>query len=85
MIILAKFQLQQIEDKHFCYGHPGSPRKVTTFIFIPNYNPEDPEDQRFAKASPTGEFKIQVDNPPVAAFLRENHGKQFKVMFEVVD
>lgn len=36
-----------------------------TYHFQAAYDPSVPEDQRFAKATPTGEMKILVDNPNV--------------------
>lgn len=37
-----------------------------TYRFSPQYDPSVPEDQRYAKASPMGELRIQVDNPAVS-------------------
>lgn len=42
------------------YGSSG--RK---FVFEPRYDESIPEDQRFAKSSPSGKFEIYVDNPSV--------------------
>jgi hypothetical protein len=36
-----------------------------TFRFNAQYDMSVPEDQRYAKASPSGELRIQVDNPAV--------------------
>jgi hypothetical protein len=40
------------------------------FIFTPQYDTSIPEDRRFQKASPSGEFKIFVDNPVVQENFR---------------
>jgi hypothetical protein len=40
-----------------------------------------PEDNSYAKATPTGSIEMQVDNPPVAKFFEENLGKAFYVDF----
>lgn len=53
----CKFQLQAIETS--CYS---SQKKYT---FQANYDSSIPEDQRFAKSSPSGTFTIYVDNPAV--------------------
>lgn len=37
-----------------------------TYRFAPQYDPAVPEDQRYAKASPMGELRIQIDNPLVS-------------------
>jgi hypothetical protein len=62
MAVRAKFRLAEVH--HYSYGHKK-------YIFRPEYDTSIPEDQRFAKASPSGEFTITVDNPAVDA--------QFKV------
>jgi hypothetical protein len=77
MDIIAKFQLQQVNESTYSTQYPSQ----FEFVFRPNYDPSIPEDQRFAKASPTGEFRITVDNPPVRDFLRQHPGKQFKIIF----
>lgn len=58
MTVRCKFTLNSI--KHFAYGGKE-------FVFHPAYDMSIPEDQRFAKASPSGEFRIVVDNPAAAA------------------
>ena len=41
------------------YGGSGSKK----YVFRAQYDQSIPEDQRFAKASPSGEFTIIIDNP----------------------
>lgn len=49
------------------YGHPYGSKEYT---FRAEYDSTIPEDVRFAKASPSGEFKIFIDNPSAqAAFV----------------
>lgn len=36
-----------------------------SYEFTAMYDPETPEDQRYAKATPSGSLTIQVDNPAV--------------------
>lgn len=55
-MIRCKFQLSEVTT----YAH--GTRK---FTFTPQYDTSIPEDQRFAKASPSGKFEIYVDNPAV--------------------
>ena len=80
MNVRAKFMLQE----HRVYGYSGEHRQHT-FIFRPQYDPNIPEDQRFAKASPTGELTITVDNPTVIAAWEGQQGKQFYLDFVPVE
>lgn len=79
MTVRAKFQLQEHSIYSYNFGH-----KSHTFIFRPQYDPSVPEDLRFAKATPTGELKITVDNPAVIEMWRDNLGKQFYLEIEDV-
>ena len=54
MAVRCKFQLTEVTT------FAGGKQK---FTFTPNYDQSIPEDQRFAKASPSGKFEIDVDNP----------------------
>lgn len=36
------------------------------YEFQAQYDPDQPEDERFAKATPTGKLTITVDNPAVS-------------------
>ena len=40
-----------------------------SLTFTPQYDPNLPEDQKYAKATPSGELKMYVDNPPALAQL----------------
>ena len=73
MKIVAKFMLTEMNL--FSNGNwDGS-----IFKFTPMYDPSLPEDRRFSMATPSGEFKMTVDNPPVQEFLKHYLGKQFKI------
>lgn len=72
MNVRAKFMLQE----HRIYGYGGDHRSHT-FVFRPQYDPNIPEDRRFAQASPSGELSITVDNPSVVAVWEGKQGKQF--------
>lgn len=54
MTVRCKFTLSSITR----YPYGGA-----TYTFNPQYDTSIPEDQRFAKASPSGEFRILIDNP----------------------
>ena len=65
-VVRAKFQLQQITQ----YQSTGK-----SVVFRPMYDQTIPEDQRFAKATPSGEFTMYVDNE--AALNQLEIGKQY--------
>lgn len=44
-----------------------------TYRFQAAYDPDLPEDQRFAKATPSGSLEILVDNPNVQFKLGANY------------
>jgi hypothetical protein len=58
--VRAKFRCISVET--FVPAGTEGPR---TYRFNPQYDPSVPEDQRYARYSPTGELRIQVDNPAV--------------------
>jgi hypothetical protein len=67
MSVRCKFCLTQI------ISHAWGGAK--TLIFTPQYDQTIEEDRRFAKSSPSGEFKIHVDNP--AALAQFELGKHY--------
>lgn len=62
-MVRAKFMVQEIRQHH--YGNPGA----TTVILRPQYDQSIEEDKRFAKATPSGEVSMYIDNPPAQAFF----------------
>lgn len=74
MSVRAKFTLTEIHT--FSYGGKR-------FVFTPQYDTSIPEDQRFAKASPSGRFEITVDNP--AAIEQFTIGQAYYVDFSPVN
>ena len=68
MTVRAKFQLQAITDHYWSAGSK-------TLRFYASYDPSIPEDQRFQKATPSGSFEMQVDNP--VALAQFELGKQY--------
>jgi hypothetical protein len=54
-MVRCKLKLTEIRS----YASTGK-----TLVFTAQYDPTIPEDQRFAKASPSGRFEIYIDNPP---------------------
>jgi hypothetical protein len=61
MTVRAKFQVQEKRSHHWGTGQ--------TIVLRPQYDQTIPEDQRFAKATPSGEFTMFVDNPPAQVAL----------------
>lgn len=76
MSVRAKFQVSSI--KSFAW-HPTA-KEIT---LAPQYDPAIPEDQRFAKATPSGSLTMQVDNP--AAAEQFELGKFFYLDFTPVE
>lgn len=63
MPVRAKFRCTF--ETHKKWG-PEDSQVVRSYDFMATYDPDVPEDQRYAKASPSGSLTIQVDNPAVA-------------------
>jgi hypothetical protein len=61
MAVRAKFMCTKTE--HTMYPQPDGSKRYT---FAPQYQPDVPEDQRYAKATPQGELWMLVDNPAVS-------------------
>lgn len=77
MTVRAKFRCNTVEMSSPAptevkrYAGPGVPETTATtwprtYRFSPTYDPSIPEDVRYAQASPSGELRIQVDNPAVS-------------------
>jgi hypothetical protein len=62
LTVRAKFQLQEVTSNYWN-------KESKTLVFRANYDQNIPEDQRFAKATPSGEFKMLVDNPAALEVL----------------
>lgn len=60
MTVRAKFTVQEHRTTSY---NPQS----KTVILRPQYDTTTPEDQRYAKATPSGELTMQIDNPPALA------------------
>lgn len=75
MTIRAKFQLQEVRTH--VWGD------AQTLVFRPQYDGSIPEDQRFYKATPSGEFIMQVNNPVALEALKL--GKYYYVDFNEVE
>ncbi|MEU1474511.1 hypothetical protein [Streptomyces sp. NPDC005760] len=78
MAVRAKFQCTI--ETHKRWGAAAS-QVARTYEFMAIYDPTVPEDQRYAKASPSGNLTIQVDNPNVTF----EPGKQYYLDFTPVD
>lgn len=55
-MVRCKFMLVEVRSHHWTSN-------AKTLVFSPQYDTSVPEDQRFAKATPSGRFEMQVDNP----------------------
>lgn len=60
MAIRAKFRCASEIRKKW-----GPDAHTRSYEFTAMYDAETPEDQRYAKATPSGSLTIQVDNPAV--------------------
>lgn len=80
MKTLCKFALFNVQNTKFSGGGESN-----QLHFMPQYDQNIPEDQRFSKASPSGDFKIMVDNPVVLEFMKQNVGKQFYITITPAD
>lgn len=63
MPVRAKFRCNAETRKKW---GPDDSQVTRSYEFMAVYDDETPEDQRYAKATPTGSLTIQVDNPDVA-------------------
>ena len=64
-MVRAKLVCSRIEKHHY--------RLDTVYSWIyfhAEYDTAIPEDQRFQKATPTGEIKMQIDNPAALEFFK---------------
>lgn len=76
MSVRAKFQVTSV--KAFAWN-PNS-KEIT---LTPQYDTTIPEDRRFATATPSGEFRMLVDNPAAAEQLEL--GKFFYIDLTLVE
>lgn len=92
MTVRAKFQCNTVEMSQTapteCMRYEAGQSVPTgeftwprTYRFSPQYDPSVPEDQRYARYTPTGELRIQVDNPAVVF----EPGKQYYLDFTPVE
>jgi len=61
-MVRAKFQVSSVTN------HAGWGGK--TVVLSPQYDMAIPEDQRYAKATPSGKIEMTIDNPPAADQLK---------------
>lgn len=78
MAVRAKFRCNTETLK--TWG-PAASQTARSYEFMAVYDPAVPEDQRYAKASPSGSLTIQVDNPNVTF----EPGKAYYLDFIPVD
>lgn len=61
MTVRAKFYCSAQNTKRYSLESQAA----ISYEFSAVYDPDAPEDQRFAKATPVGSLSMQVDNPDV--------------------
>lgn len=71
-MVRGKFKLTEIHQSAWA----GDGR---TLIFQAQYDPDSPEDQKYAQFTPTGRIEMHVDNP--AALQQFELGKAYYVDF----
>jgi hypothetical protein len=64
MTVRAKFRCTKQELNY------GTSMKYT---FVPQYQPDVPEDQKYEKATPQGELWMVVDNPAVSFTIGQDY------------
>lgn len=70
-----------VRAKFMCVSREQALYDNVNYRFLPQYQPEVPEDQRYAKASPCGELKLTVTNPAVQFEV----GKHYYLDFTAVE
>lgn len=78
-MVRAKFTVSKIES-HF---YAGKEQPGKTVVLTPQYDESIPEDRRFAKATPSGEMRMYIDNPSAVEYLKA--GEAFYVDFTAVE
>ena len=76
MSVRAKFMVYSVRE----FAHNAGSKEI---ILQPQYDETIPEDRRFYAATPSGEFRMLVNNP--LALEQLIPGKQFYVDFTPVD
>jgi hypothetical protein len=78
-MVRAKFQVTKV-SKCFYRNHEGKTIETGVEVFLsPQYDSSIEEDRRYAKATPSGEVRLFIDNPPASAYLEP--GRDFYVDF----
>ena len=81
-MVRAKFTVTRIAKSYYS-DSSGNVREGGTEVFLhPQYDTSIEEDKRFSKATPSGEMRLLIDNPPAADYLKP--GRAFYVDFTIV-
>lgn len=75
-MVRGKFVLREV----IRYSFGGDSREL---VFYAQYDPDLPEDQRYAEATPSGKIEMNVDNP--AALAQFELGKAYYVDFTAAE
>jgi hypothetical protein len=73
-MVRGKFRVASVE--YYTEPKPDAPRKVKLYA---QHDDGQPENTRYAKATPTGTIEMTIDNPPAAEVFAP--GKVFYVDF----
>lgn len=73
-MIRAKLTVNRIETQEYSAAY-----QQKTVVFGTVYDQNIPEDQRFQQATPSGEARLQIDNPVALEVFKP--GKKFYVDF----
>ena len=81
-MVRAKFCVTKVEQNYYNNGKEAV-KAGTSIILSPQYDTSIEEDKRFAKATPSGEIRLYIDNPPAVEYLEP--GRHFYVDFTRVE
>lgn len=81
-MVRAKFTVTQVRQHYYNNGKEAV-KAGTEIVLTPQYDTSIPEDQRFAKATPSGELRMMIDNPSAVEYLKA--GEAFYVDFTAVN
>lgn len=80
-MVRAKFTVTQVRQHYYNNGKEAM-KGGTEILLSPQYDDSIPEDQRFARATPSGEMRLVIDNPAAVDYLKP--GEAFYVDFTAV-
>lgn len=67
-MVRAKFVVTSVKQHYYNNGREAV-KTSAEITLSPQYDTDIPEDQRFAKATPSGELRMLIDNPSAVDYL----------------